>query len=344
MQSESLPKSILIIRPSALGDVCRSVPVLASLRSAYPEARIDWLVQDSFADAISGHPALSGVVPFERGRLGKDLKSIRPASTIRFLRRLRAQRYDLVIDAQGLFRSGMLALATGARRRVGYANAQELGWLGYNTRHRISREMHAVDRMLALVERAGVKPIADMRLSTLPAWREWAAQTLGASRAAVLAPTSRWAGKRWPAERFAALAERMLAMGIERVAIVGARSEREQCGPLLELASRDERVLDLIGKTSVGELMAVVERAAVVVANDSAAIHMAVGFERPMVALYGPTSIARVGPYRREGDVIQHVQPGEVLDHKDDLAGREMMERISVDEVVERVRIVLKTV
>ncbi|MBX3361298.1 MAG: hypothetical protein KF705_07665 [Phycisphaeraceae bacterium] len=94
-------------------------------------------------------------------------------------------------------------------------------------------------------------------------------------------------------------------------------------------------MLDLIGKTSVGQLMAVVERTAVVVANDSAAIHMAVGFEA-VDRLYGPTSIARVGPYRREGDVIQHVQPGEVLDHKDDLAGREMMERISVDEVVER--------
>lgn len=337
LQSESLPKSILIIRPSALGDVCRSVPVLASLRSGYPEARIDWLVQDTFADAISGHPALSGVVPFERGRLGKDLKKIRPGSTIRFLRDLRAQRYDLVIDAQGLFRSGMLALTTGARRRVGYANAQEVGWLGYNERHHVDREVHAVDRMLALVERAGVRPDAVMRLYSLPAWKQWAEQTLGSSRAAVLAPTSRWAGKRWPAERFAALAERVLGMGVERVAIVGARSEREQCGPLLELASRDRRVLDLIGRTSVGELMAVVERAAIVVANDSAALHMAVGFERPMVALYGPTSISRVGPYRRERDVIQHVEPGEVLDHKDEPAGREMMERISVEEVAERV-------
>lgn len=328
------PTSILIIRPSALGDVCRSVPVLASLRGAYPEARIDWLVQDTFADAVAGHPALTNIVRFERGRLGKDLKGVKPASTVRFLRHLRAQRYDLVVDAQGLFRSGMLALATGARRRVGYANAQELGWIGYTERHHVSRDLHAVDRMLALIERAGVPPVADMRLSTLPAWRQRAEGTLGESRVAVLAPTSRWAGKRWPAERFAMLAQRLLAMGMERVAIVGARSERDQCGPLIELAASDDRVIDLIGRTSVGELMAVIERAAVVVANDSAAIHMAVGSDRPMVALYGPTSIARVGPYRRERDVIQHVEPGETSDHKDDEAGRAMMERISVDEVV----------
>ncbi|MBX3361299.1 MAG: glycosyltransferase family 9 protein [Phycisphaeraceae bacterium] len=160
--------SILIIRPSALGDVCRTVPVLASLRSAYPETRIDWLVQDSFADAISGHPALSGVVPFERGRLGKDLKSIRPASTIRFSAGC-VLSSATVIDAQGLFRSGMLALATGARRRVGYANAQELGWLGYNTRHH-HPVVNARGGSDATARRAsGRGSIADMRLSTLPA-------------------------------------------------------------------------------------------------------------------------------------------------------------------------------
>lgn len=330
------PTSILIIRPSALGDVCRSVPVLASLRAAYPDARIDWLVQDTFADAVRAHPALRAVVPFERARLGRDLNSVRPQSTIAFLRDLRSQRYDLVVDAQGLFRSGMLALATGARRRVGYANAQELGWLGTNERHHVDRELHAVERMLRLVEQAGIPPVVDMRLHVLPEWRQWADRTLGGASVAVLAPTSRWAGKRWPAVRFAALAERLLRMSVQKVVLVGAKSERDQCGPLLDLAARDDRMIDLIGRTSVGELMAVIERARVVVANDSAAIHMAVGFDRPMVALYGPTSIARVGPFRRERDVIQHVHAGEALDHKHDQAGLAMMERISVEEVAER--------
>ncbi len=335
------PKSILIIRPSALGDVCRSVPVLASVRAAHPHARIDWLVQDTFVDAVAGHPALTGVVPFERGRLGRDLTAVEPGSTLDLLRTLRDARYDLVIDAQGLVRSGLLTLATLAQRRVGYANAQELGWIGYTERHNVPRALHAVDRMLALIEHAGITPVADMRLYSLPEWRAWGEATLGSDRTAVLAPTSRWPGKRWPAVRFAELAMRVLDLGMDRVAIVGAKSEREQCGPLLDLASRDGRVIDLIGRTRVGELMAVIERASVVVANDSAAIHMAVGFERPMVALYGPTSIARVGPYRRDRDVIQHVTPDEALDHKNDRAGLAMMERISVDEVAERVRTVI---
>ena len=67
----SVPQRILIIRPSALGDVCRSVPVLCSLRGAFPAARIDWLVQDTFADAVSAHPALSNIVTFERARFGR---------------------------------------------------------------------------------------------------------------------------------------------------------------------------------------------------------------------------------------------------------------------------------
>lgn len=335
------PQSILIIRPSALGDVCRSVPVLASVRAAHPHARIDWLVQDTFVDAVAGHPALTGVVPFERSRLGRDLTAVETGSTLDLLRTLRDVRYDLVIDAQGLVRSGLLTLATLAPRRVGYANAQELGWIGYTERHNVPRALHAVDRMLALIEHAGITPVADMRLYSRPEWRAWAEATLGAGRTAVLAPTSRWPGKRWPAARFAELVTRVLDLGIDRVAIVGAKSEREQCGPLLDLASRDERVIDLIGRTRVGELMAAIERASVVVANDSAAIHMAVGFERPMVALYGPTSIARVGPYCRDRDVIQHVTPDEALDHKNDRAGLAMMERISVDEVTERVRTVI---
>jgi ADP-heptose:LPS heptosyltransferase len=94
-------------------------------------------------------------------------------------------------------------------------------------------------------------------------------------------------------------------------------------------------VVDLVGVTSVGGLMAAVERAAIVVANDSAALHMAVGFDRPLVALFGPTRIDRVGPYGRAGDVIQKLQPGERLDHKDDRLGRGLMERITLEEVLD---------
>jgi len=332
------PRSILIIRPSALGDVCRSVPVLVSLKRAFPQARIDWLVQDGFAAAIADHPDLGRIVPFARGELGAASRRANFGPIRRFFRQLRGSRYDLVIDCQGLLRSGMFAWATRAKRRVGFANARELGWLGVNERHDVPTTMHSVDRMLELLRRAGVEPVRDMRLYSNPQARHEVAPTLQAARSkyAVVAPTSRWTAKRWPADRFARVVERLRECGFSGVVLVGGKNERDQCGPLLEVAARDGHVIDRIGGTSVAQLMAIIESASLVIANDSAALHMAVGFDRPTIALYGPTRVELVGPYGRERDVIQHVRAGDTFEHKDD-ARVEMMERIRVDEVMDAV-------
>lgn len=330
-----LPRRVLIIRPSALGDVCRSVPLAASLRAAWPQARIEWLVQDTFVPAVSAHPAVDEVVPFPRSRLSRLWVPGVAKEAFSFLRGLGEPGYDVVIDAQGLLRSGLFTFATRAKIRVGYAKAQELGWLGCNVRVTAPRGAHAVDRMLKLLEPLGVPEVRDLRLYAPSPEREAAARDERLSGPfALLSPTSRWPGKRWAAGRFAQLARRLLDAGVvRRVVVVGGKSERDQCGPLLDMASGDPRVVDLIGATSVGGLMAAVERAAVVIANDSAVLHMAVGFDRPMVGLYGPTDVARVGPYGRSDRVIQHVGVGERLDHKDEDLGRGYMDRITVDEV-----------
>lgn len=325
------PRHILLIRPSALGDVCRTVPVLVSLKRAYPDAQVDWLVQDSFMDAVGVHPDLGRAIPFPRKELGRYGRSLRLGRVLGWMNSVRRNDYDLVVDAQGLLRSGLIARGTGARRRIGYANAQEgARWL-YSERHFIDTTRHTVDRMLALLEAAGVKAVRDMRLYTTKADRS-EAEALCAQPGLVLAPTSRWAAKRWPIERFVALTERLLTAGVDRVTIVGGPDEREQCAPLTDRFARDPRVVDLVGQTRIGVLMAVIEQARVVVANDSAALHMAVGFNRPMVALFGPTDVTRVGPYQREADVIEHRHPDDPLDHKND-ALVSLMERITVDEV-----------
>ncbi|MCC6660097.1 MAG: glycosyltransferase family 9 protein [Phycisphaerales bacterium] len=328
------PERILIIRPSALGDVCRSVPAAVSLRQTYPAARIDWLVQDSFADAVRFHPDVTAVVPFARGPMGREVLRGKPGRLGGFLKDLRGSGYDLVYDFQGLARSGAFAWATRAPRRVGYADARELGWLGLNERHDVPRDMHTVDRMLALLRASGVQPVPDLRLNPGVAARQWlAAREWAGSPYAVIAPTSRWPGKRWPDERFAAVARGLLERGLS-VILVGSTGERDQCGALLGHAKNEPRLVDLLGATSVATLMAVIEGASLVVACDSAALHMAVGFDRPIVALFGPTRVDRVGPYKREADVVQHVTPADHLDHKDDAAGRAIMERITEAEVL----------
>lgn len=351
MPPPDAPQRILLIRPSALGDVCRSVPLLASLRAAFPTARIDWLVQDSFADAVAHHPALraagSGVVSFPRRRFARWASPAVTGEVVRWMRGIRRAGYDTVIDAQGLARSGLFSLATGARTRVGYADAREGAHLAYTVRAEAPRTLHTVDRMLRLLVPLGV-PIpqpADMRLYPPPADRAAVAgdPALAGKRYALIAATSRWAGKQWPADRFATVAERLVSdpvYGLDAVVLVGAAAERDQIGPLLALAGdgggRERRVIDRVGSTSVGGLLALVESSALVIANDSAALHMGVGFARPIVGLFGPTRVDLVGPYRRERDVLQHVTPADRLDHKNAPAGRLLMDRITVAEVLAR--------
>lgn len=310
------------------------MPLLASLRRAYPRATIDWLVQDTFSEAIASHPALTSVVAFARRGLGRALRRGDPRSSLAFLARLRHARYDLVIDAQGLLRSGIFARATGATTRVGPFDAREGAGACYTIRAR-SDHPHTVERMLALLEPLGVEPVRDMRLFAREDDRVWAEGVCAGRAPVVLAPTSRWPAKRWPAERFSLLAREIARTHL--VAFVGGADERGQIAPVIDAINDRGQVLDLVGATRVGQLMALIERSRLVVANDSACVHMGVGFDRPLVALFGPTDLARVGPYQRERDVIQHLRTNDRLEHKD--ASRvEMMERIGVDEVLAMAR------
>lgn len=331
------PSRILIIRPSALGDVCRTVPALVSLRAAYPHAQIDWLVQDANAEAIRHHPALSNPIEFRRGQLGASFARGTTTPFFKFVNLLRSNKYDVVYDLQGLLRSGFMAWVSGAPRRVGLSNARELGWLGLNERYFAPWSLHAVDRMLEVIRQSGVQPIVNMKLYANPE-----AQALvksdGALRGgpfAIVAPTSRWVSKRWPAERFATVATAILDRGYSRVVIVGAPGERDQCAPLVELASREPRLIDRIGTTSIAGLMALTEASSLVVANDSAIIHMAVGFNRRLIGLYGPTHPKEDGPYRRDSDVIHH-PPERTIRHKA-VSTNELMRSISTEEVIARI-------
>jgi len=330
------PRRVLIVRPSALGDVCRTVPVLASLRRRWPGARIDWLVQDAFADAIAAHPDLDEAVPFPRRALSPLARPDRLARALIWAGGLAERGYDLVLDCQGLLRSGLMTLATGAPVRVGESAARELASLCYTRTARVGPGVHTVDRMLAIARAAGAPPVADTRLHPPPEAIAGLGRLVAIDQGVplvVIAPTSRWQAKRWPDDRFAALALSLLERTPAAIAIVGGPGERGQCPGTLALAAQSPRVHDLVGRTRVGELLALVQRAGLVVANDSAILHMAVGLGRPLVALFGPTLTHLVGPYGREADVIQHQRPDHPAAHKVADNAR-MMRAITVEEVL----------
>jgi heptosyltransferase I len=326
------PQRLLIVRPSALGDVARTVPVLVSLKRRWPDAKIDWLVHEGFIDAIVHHPDLHEAVPFPRQQLKRS-----PAQVLPYMRKLRQRQYEGVYDLQGLARSGWLAWSTRAPRRVGPADARELGWLAYT--HRVAVEpqvVHTVDRMLAVLRGDGIEPVCDLRLYPGPADRQWAdeflrSQALSNRPFVVVAPGAKWLSKCWPTERFDAVIE---ALGMPAV-IVGASSERAIAGALL----REGRV-DLIGGTTVGRLMAVIEQSALVLANDSAPLHLAVGLGQRCVGIFGPTDPGRVGPYQYSIGVVAAEGAGGI-NYRAAGDDQSIIARVSIDRVVSGARQVL---
>lgn len=304
-------RRVLLVRPSALGDVARTVPALVTLRRALPEAVIDWVVQPAFADVVRHHPALHEVVLFDRDRLARMWRS---ASAFRagkgWIREIRARRYDLAVDLQGLMRSSLVTRFSGAPRRLGFANAREGGWLGYNVRFDVPEDMHTVDRMLRLLERAGLEPSHDMTLYVGEADAAWASDELrrlgiGDQPFVTLAPTARWLSKCWPIERYIDLARRLLDTRLAggHIVVLAGPGEQAQVQPLLDALADTGRVH--LPQTSVGRMVALLARTRLLVCNDSGALHIAVGLARPIAAIFGPTDPGLVGPYRRPETVIR---------------------------------------
>tara|TARA_R110002096_G_scaffold173781_9_gene348955 strand:- start:148340 stop:149398 length:1059 start_codon:yes stop_codon:yes gene_type:complete len=333
--SDSTPPSrILIIRPSALGDICRSTPVLAALKARYPDAKIDWMVRDTYTQAIEHHPALNEVIPFKRVELGKQCRHFRFGPLFKWLSELRKNNYDMVLDCQGLARSGFFSRATAAPLRYGFKDSQELGWIFHNHRIQAPKSMHSVDRMLALAAAAGAD-VSKPDVSLYAGQAELSEVIIEYPEPyAVLAPTSAWNAKCWPIDRFTLLAKDLIKnKNIQRIIIVGGPGERLHCAPLIEFAKGHPQITDRVGSTSIALLMALIARAKLVVANDSAALHMAVGFKRPLVALLGPTDPKKASPYNRQADILQHIKEDDEFYFRDNRSA-EMIQRITPAEVL----------
>ncbi len=331
---------VLIIRPSALGDVSRTVPALVTLRHAMPDAQIDWLVSETFAPVIRPHPALNNVVTFPRRRFASIGYNPRVATeALAWARSLRARRYDLVFDLQGLLRSGIFAKLTGAVQRVGFANAREFAWLGYNRRHHVDADTHTVDRMLALLQAAGYTPSHDTRLYLADddqQWLDsWLKDHLDDEPYTCIAPIARWRCKCWPIENYTQIARKLLDTGKagSHIVVVTAPDERPHAQPLIDAFAGNPNVL--FPQTTIGQMMALISRTALMVCNDSAPLHIAVGFDRPIAAIFGPTDPAQVGPYRRDDTVVRppaHAIPANLnyRKHRDD---QTLIAQVTVDEV-----------
>ncbi len=319
---------ILIIKPSSLGDVVTTLPLLCDLFRAHPEAQIDWLIQPGLRALIENHDAVHRLIEFDRKKLAAWWWK---PSVFAALRRLLAElrngeggggRYDAVIDAQGLLRSAIFARATGAGTRIGFAHARE-GAPAFYT-HQVSlpdrgAKLLAVDRMRALGQVLGTKPDhpTEFRVPIQPRGEQQADGLLGAAgfdRGSFIAvlPGARWETKRWPMDRYAEITRRLLDTG-ERVVLLGAADEKPLCDAILQKIknqkSKIENVLNLAGRTDVAAVTAILTRSAWAIGNDSGPLHLAAALGKPVVAIYGPTSPEFVGPFGQLQSVLRHDVP-----------------------------------
>lgn len=342
-------KRILIVKPSSFGDIVHSLPFLHVVRRSFPHARITWVVSRSNMDLLTGHPDLDEVLIFERERWGGMKDFFRSASEFsHFVRRLREGRFDLAVDLQGLFRSALLTFATGARERVGFSGAREWSHLFYNVPVEVpDPEMHAVDRYLLVARRLSldVNGAPEFNVFIPPEAHEFAGRYLASANPerralVVLLPASRWVSKRWPPDCFAELAGRVEAELDAAVLFLGGRDDVRLAGRIRGMMKRS--ALSLVGETTLKQSAAVLARADAVVANDTGPMHLAAALGVPVVALYGPTSPARTGPYGRNIRLL--VSQRECAPcFEEDCEDPECMRDISVDEVCAGLRKLLES-
>ena len=304
---------ILLVKPSSLGDVIHTLPVLHALRKRYPHARIDWLIGSAFAPILEGNKDVDGLILFDRRRFSRV--GVGPGPTRDFLGligKLRSGRYDVVIDLQGLFRSGFLAWASGAPVRIGFQQAREAAAIFYT--HKIPPvrgEQHAVDRYLSVGQLLGFTPDPVVFPVALDDETRFQARALlrehglpEHERFVAISPGARWETKVWPENSFSQLL-RLLAEQEPsvRCILLGGSEDTPLCDRLAGGAGNG--ALSLAGRTSIRQMAAMLERASAVVCHDSAPMHLAVALGRPLVCLTGPTNPARTGPYRRMHDCLR---------------------------------------
>jgi lipopolysaccharide heptosyltransferase I len=287
-------RHILFIKPSSLGDIVHAMPTCAAIRRAYPRARLTWLVKRKWAGLVERIDGVDRVWPVESTLKGW-LSQVSP---------LRAERFDLVVDLQGLFRSAAIGWLGGSPLLVGFANGREGSPWFYSRRVPVPQlEMHAVDRYLLVAKAVGAVE------SGAPEFRFRIPQTdyeevdRLLSRSGVTPGTSwvamnvsaRWPTKRWPAASFAEVADRLQQEGCGAVVMIGGPDERADVAAVS--GKMKTPAIDLAGATTVELLPALLSKASLLITNDSGPMHIAAAVGTPVVALFGPTSAVRTGPY-----------------------------------------------
>jgi lipopolysaccharide heptosyltransferase II len=304
--SRSAPRRVCLIKPSSLGDVVHATPVFQALRALWPTSQFTWVVNRGLEGLLEGLPGLDRVLIFDRRAAGRGLGGA--VCFLRFLAELRKQEFDLAIDLQGLLRSGLMALSTGAAVRVGLAEAREGARHFYTHRVPSNREQpHAVDRLMSVARFLGA-PEQEPRFAVACPEADRLCvehQLAGLARPRlVLNLGARWPTKRWPPESFAQIAIQAFQQLKASIIVVGA-PEDSAARDAFKHALGDLPFLDLCGATTLPQLAAVSRVCDLFLSNDTGPMHVAAASGARVLGVFTCTSPEKTGPYGARASVVR---------------------------------------
>lgn len=310
-------EAILAVRLGAMGDVIHALPAVATLRDAFPEARIGWAVEERWAELLCA-PGVTCDAP--RSPAKPLVDAVHPLATAAWrsallsdetwgeaagaVRGLRDAGYEAAIDFQGLMKSALVAQASGAPVRLGFADPKESAATLFYTRAVARQGAHVVEMNLALARAlTGREATARFELprdAEAEAWCDAELRRRGAERFLLLAPGGGWGAKLWPAARYGEAARALAADGLRTLVNHGPGEE----ALAREVVATSGGAAEALS-CSVSELIALTRRARVFLGGDTGPMHLAAALDVPVVAVFGPTDPARNGPFGKRNVVLR---------------------------------------
>ncbi len=339
----SPPASLCILRLSAIGDVCHTLPVVRAIQRHWPATRITWIIGKLEATLLEDIPDIEFIIFDKRRGLGAyaDL-----------WRAMRGRRFDALLQMQVSLRASMASLVIPAPLRLGFdrERARDFQWLFTNARIAPRPRQHVMDGLFGFAEALGVEDLTPVwEIPVPPAAaafaREWIPEK---GRALIISPCSsnrvrNW--RNWSAERYARVVDYAVERHGMKVLLTGGPTRLEQeYGKRITTLARHAPA-NLIGRTNLKQLFALLQRAAVLIAPDSGPVHMAVAAGTPVIGLYVTSNPDRTGPWRDRQWVVNRYPEAlrEMLGKEVEevpwgkrVRSPEAMERITVEDVMER--------
>lgn len=317
-----IPKSLLVVRLGAMGDIIHTLPAIAALRSAFPLMRIGWIVEQRWRELLCAKDApLCGarsaarpladfvhIVDTKRWRKSPFSRETRRQMTSS-RRELNAQQYELAVDFQGATKSGILARF--AKSSLGMQNPRETPARWFYDRRVPTSGAHVIEQYHSLAEAAVRQPLP-MSTPIFPETDlpEAALPIAAAGEIALINPGAGWGAKQWPAERYGEVARSLAAEGLTPLINFGP-GEEKLANQVKEASGGNARPISC----SVGELIAVTRRTRLFIGGDTGPLHLAAALRVPVVAIFGPTDPARNGPYGTKSIVLRNRASRTSLSH-----------------------------